>query len=160
MLKQRIYKKEKRYFKVVEHDYRHYNIDIKLPERSTKHSAGYDFFTPISFNIPSKGFRRIYTDIKAFMQPDEVLNLYIRSSLGIKKNLMLCNSVGVCDSDYFENEDNDGNIIIALYNYGEQDVEIEMGERIMQGIFQKYLTVDNDSVKTKRIGGVGSTGIK
>ena len=77
------------------------------------------------------------------MQPDEVLEIYIRSSLGIKKGLMIPNNVGIIDSSYYNNPDNDGNIGIALVNTSGKEVTINAGERVAQGIFKKYLVADN-----------------
>ena len=94
------------------------------------------------------------------MQPDEVLLIYIRSSTALKKRLMLMNSVGVIDADYYGNAENEGHIYIPLYNYGKESVHIAAGERIAQGIFTHYLTVDGDAAGrgTVRAGGFGSTG--
>ena len=123
-----------------------------LPTRNDKGSAGYDFYTPgekIIFN----------TNIKAQMEQDEVLMLYVRSSIGIKKNLVLPNGTGVIDSTYYNNPDNEGNIIGGLYNYGNTTQIIKAGERVMQGMFIKYLITDDDKpVNENRIGGVGSSG--
>ena len=91
------------------------------------------------------------------MPSDEFLAIYIRSSIGIKKHLMLNNSVAVIDSDFFNNKDNEGHIIIALYNYGDEPVTLEPFERVAQGVFQKYLIVDDDNATQERIGGIGST---
>ena len=99
------------------------------------------------------------TRLKAYMQKGEVLKLYPRSSLGIKRNLMLSNTTGVIDESYYGNRDNDGHILIALRNLGTEPVEIKAGEKVAQGIFEKYLTTDNDRpVNDKRVGGVGSSG--
>ena len=92
------------------------------------------------------------------MQHDEVLECYIRSSLAIKHNITLSNSTGIVDADYFSNPDNDGNIGCFLVNHGDEDVHLEAGERVFQGIFKKYLTVDNDKANEERTGGFGSTG--
>ena len=101
----------------------------------------------------------IWTDVKAYMQDDEMLNLYIRSSLGIKNGLMLCTSVSVIDSSYYNNEGNDGNISIAVVNTTGVTVELKAGERIAQGVFTKYLKADVDEVlASERIGGSGSSG--
>ena len=86
----------------------------------------------------------VATDVKAAMEEDEVLYLYVRSSVGIKKRIVLANGTGVIDSTYYSNPDNDGNIIGALTNMSNQTWEFKKGERFMQGVFQKYLTVDND----------------
>lgn len=145
-------------------------FDVLLPERSTKNSAGYDFFAIEDVVIPSyyKELIKsketpvkptlIKTGIKAYMLSDEVLFLYNRSSNPIKKGLVLANSVGVIDSDYYSNPDNDGHIMVAFYNFYPFDIKISKGEKIAQGIFQKYLIADNDNTTKERTGGFGSTG--
>ena len=85
--------------------------------------------------------------------------LYVRSSIGIKKNLMLCNGTGVIDSTYYNNPDNEGNIICALYNYGKEEVVIEAGDRVVQAVLMPYYIMDNDTyLNEERIGGIGSSG--
>lgn len=132
--------------------------DIILPKRATNNSAGYDFFLTKDFNIKPNESIAIKTYIKAYMEEDEVLLIHIRSSLGVKKNLMLKNQTGVIDSDYYNNVDNDGNIIVNLINTGNEEVNLIQDERFIQGIFVKYLKVDDeDFPRKKRLGGLGST---
>ena len=136
-----------------------YVEDITLPTRSDNRSAGYDFYTNEKIIIPAGQTVKFSTGVKSYMEPDEVLMLYVRSSIGIKKNIMLSNGTGIIDSSYYNNPDNEGNIMCALYNYGNEDQVIEAGDRVMQGIFVKYLTADNDIVINKeRTGGIGSSG--
>ena len=93
------------------------------------------------------------------MLEDEVLELVPRSSIGFKKGLMLVNTVGVIDSDFYENPSNDGNIGFKFKNLTDKEVVIEAGERVLQGIFKKYLIIDDDEPITNvRVGGTGSTG--
>ena len=134
---------------------------INLPIRKTKYSAGYDIEAAEDVIIPSfkKGINPtlVKTGVKALMQDDEVLLLYNRSSNPKKKNLILANGVGVIDKDYYGNPDNDGEIMFAFYNIGDEDITIKKGEAIGQGIFQKYLITDNDNSTGERIGGFRST---
>lgn len=134
---------------------------INLPKRSTKNSAGYDIEAAENCVVPVFKLGQkptlVKTGLKAYMQEDEVLILANRSSNPGKKGLILANSIGVVDSDYYGNPDNDGHIMFAFYNFKEEDVEIKKGERIGQGIFQKYLITDNDSANGERTGGFGST---
>jgi len=134
---------------------------INLPIRKTKYSAGYDIEAAEDVVIPSfkKGMNPtlVKTGLKAYMQADEVMMLYNRSSNPKKKGLIMANSVGVIDKDYYENPDNDGHIMFAFYNSKEEDVTIRKGEAIGQAIFQKYLIADNDEAKGQRVGGFGST---
>ena len=135
--------------------------NINLPVRKTKFSAGYDVEAAEDVIIPSfkKGNKPtlIKTGLKAYMGPDEVLILANRSSNPGKKGLILANSIGVVDSDYYENPDNDGHIMFAYYNIKEEDIEIKKGERIGQAIFQKFLVADDDEAIGARSGGFGST---
>ena len=134
---------------------------INLPERKTKYSAVYDVEAAEDTIVPSfkKGMAPtlIKTGIKAYMQEDEMLLLYNRSSNPKKKGLILANSVGVVDKDYYGNPDNDGHIMFAFYNIKDEDVEIKKGECIGQAIFQKYLVTDDDNAEGMRMGGFGST---
>ena len=135
--------------------------NINLPVRKTKYSAGYDIEAAEDTVVPSfkKGMKPtlVKTGLKAYMQDDEMLLLYNRSSNPGKKGLIVANSVGVIDKDYYGNPDNDGHIMFAFYNIKEEDLEIKKGDVIGQGIFQKYLIVDDDLASGERLGGFGST---
>ena len=137
------------------------NENINLPIRKTKYSAGYDIEAAEDTLIPSfkKGMTPtlVKTGLKAYMQDDEMLLLYNRSSNPKKKGLILSNSVGVVDKDYYGNPDNDGHIMFAFYNIKDEDVIVKKGEAIGQAIFQKYLVTDNDVAEGERVGGFGST---
>lgn len=137
------------------------NININLPVRKTKYSAGYDVEAAEDVVIPSfkKGMKPtlVKTGIKAYMGEDEVLILANRSSNPGKKGLILANSIGVIDSDYYGNPDNDGHIMFAFYNIKEEDIEIKKGDAIGQAIFQKFLITDDDVSQGERTGGFGST---
>lgn len=154
-----------------------------LPERSTKTAAGYDFRAAETITVPSlfrqmiKGIKfhplkgisfntdnielkptLVSTGVKCYMEDDDVLDIYNRSS-SPKKGLIVSNGVGVIDSDYVDNEDNEGEIFIQYFNFSLNDVTIEKGTRIAQGVFKKYLTVDNEEeIESTRTGGHGSTG--
>ena len=135
--------------------------EINLPIRKTKYSAGYDVEAAEDVIIPSfkKGMKPtlVKTGIKAYMQDNEYLMLANRSSNPKKKGLILANSIGVVDKDYYGNEDNDGHIMFAFFNIKDEDILIKKGEAIGQALFQKYYTVDDDSAEGKRSGGFGST---
>lgn len=131
----------------------------KLPTRSDKHSAGYDFYAPFNVELKPSARKLIFTNVKAYMQPYEVLKVYIRSSLAIKQGLMLANGVGVVDASYYNNEGNEGNIGICLVNTSPNTIFINQGDRIAQGIFEVYLPADEDIVTSDvRKGGFGSSG--
>lgn len=133
--------------------------DVQMPVRADERSAGYDFFSPIDITLlPAQKFL-MFTNVKAYMQDDEVLKMYPRSSLGVKKGLMLSNTTGIIDASYYSNEGNDGNIGLALLNTSGVAIEIKRGERIAQGIFTKFLVADEDeTLHDERSGGFGSSG--
>ena len=137
--------------------------DIHLPVRKTMYSAGYDIESAEDVVIPKyeMGSHPILvpTGLKAYMEDDEVLFLYNRSSNPKKKGLILANGVGVIDKDYYGNEENDGHFYFAFYNVSGNDIFIKKGEVIGQGIFSKYLLVDHDHSSGIRNGGFGSTDI-
>jgi dUTP pyrophosphatase len=147
-------------FEVVNELHRKYPFsDVMLPSRAESRSAGYDFYSPIDYTLAPYEKYTIWTDVKAYMRDDEVLNIYIRSSMAIKHGVQLANAVGVIDASYYENESNDGNIGICLFNHSEQPVYIRAGDRIAQGVFQTYLIADEDNAQhAERVGGFGSTG--
>lgn len=137
------------------------NYDITLPVRKTKYSAGYDVCAAEDcviqpFTLGSKP-TLVKTGLKAYMQDDEYLMLCNRSSNPFKKGLVLANSIGIIDADYYNNPDNDGAFSYAFYNYFTTPLEIKKGDTIGQAIFQKYAIIDDDFPGGKRLGGFGST---
>ena len=162
---------------------------VLLPLRGTKTSAGYDFFATCDLSIRPGETGRFVTDVKAYMEPDEMLLLVVRSSAGITRHLMAANTVGIIDSDYFNNPQNEGNLHIVLRNLlpameleGYETIEtkdgrtvavpqirdlteantvhIAKGERVVQGIFLPVLPSDNCNSQEERQGGFGSTGVR
>lgn len=137
------------------------NKGINLPVRKTKYSAGYDVEAAEDTIVPAfkPGIKPtlVKTGIKAYMQKNEYLMLANRSSNPGKKGLILANSVGIVDKDYYENPDNDGHIMFAFYNIKDEDIEIKKGDCIGQAIFMPFLIVDNDEAEGVRAGGFGST---
>ncbi|NLL45169.1 MAG: deoxyuridine 5'-triphosphate nucleotidohydrolase [Mollicutes bacterium] len=143
--------------KDVSNDKKLYN-EYNLPKRQTKYSAGYDFFAIYDFVIKPGEVKKIPTGVKVWMQPDEMLMIVNRSSVGFKYNVRLCNQVGIIESDYYNNIDNEGHIWIAMQNHGDKDFTIKKGEHFVQGIFTKFLVVDDeDEILNERTGGLGST---
>ena len=131
---------------------------VKIPIRGTEKSAGYDLSATKDVVIHPNEMVLVPTGLKAYMKKDEFLALYIRSSIAVKHNVGLANSVAVIDGDYYNNPDNEGHILLPLYNYSKKAFAIKKGERVAQGVFHKYLTVDGDDAKGSRKGGIGSTG--
>lgn len=162
------------------------DADVNLPVRATKGAAGYDFEASANVVIPSiwkQGVAKVIqgmikgvsaelddatlkelkpvlvpTEIKAYMGEDEFLQLCNRSSNPLKNFLLMANGVGVIDSDYYNNANNEGHIMFQFLNFGLRDKEILKGERIGQGIFMPFLKADQDVATTERTGGFGSSG--
>ena len=129
-----------------------------LPTRGTKNAAGYDFYALFDYTLKPGDIMKIPTGIKVQMEDDDVLFLIDRSSMGFKWNVRMCNQVGVIDADYYNNESNEGHILIKLKNEGEHDYKIELGSAIAQGIILSYNTIDNEEeIDNIRTGGTGST---
>lgn len=159
--------------------------DVKMPEYSSPKAAGADFFCAKTVTIPSiwsqvlgrilhfgscevviegKNTSNIvptlvHTGIKVCMEDDEVFELYNRSGNPGKKGLILANGVGVVDADYYNSDNNDGEILFAFYNIFPWDVTISEGDKIGQGVFKKFLRAENAKISgVERTGGFGSTG--
>ena len=129
-----------------------------LPKRSTKNSAGYDFFALYDYTLKPGETMKVPTGIKASMESDEVLFLVDRSSMGFKYNVRMCNQVGVIDQDYYNNPNNEGHMWIRIQNEGNMDYIVKKGEGMIQGIFMKYLKTDDDiESESVRNGEFGST---
>lgn len=129
-----------------------------LPKRETAHAAGYDLKAAVTTEIAPGEIKLVPTGVKAYMQAQEVLYLFDRSSNPRKKGLVLINSVGVIDGDYYGNPDNEGHIFAQMKNITDETVVVEAGERIVQGVFMPFLVVDGDNAEGIRTGGFGSTG--
>lgn len=148
--------------------YKQFKIDVfddenlydeyNLPRRGTKYSAGYDFFSLYDFTLKPGEIKKIPTGVKIKMGSDEMLMLVVRGSMGFKYNVRMCNQIGIFESDYYNNESNEGHVWLKIQNEGEIDYVVKKGDAICQGIFTKFLTVDNEEeIKNIRKGGFGST---
>ena len=131
-------------------------LEYSLPRRATKYSCGYDFYAIEDMVLHPGEIMKIPTGYKAKYNDDEMLMLVVRSSMGFKYNVRMCNQVGIIDSDYYNNSDNEGHMWVALQNEGNVDFVIKKGDAYCQGIFMKYLTA-GDEVEMVRTGGIGST---
>lgn len=131
---------------------------VNLPKRKTKQSAGYDIESAVNVVINPGETKLIPTGIKAYMDENEWLGIYIRSSIAVKHGIVLANNVAVIDSDYYNNPDNEGHIMLPVRNVSKAVYNIRKGDRIAQGIFHQYYRVDGDKTDGSRIGGIGSTG--
>lgn len=132
--------------------------EFSLPKRSTKNSAGYDFFSLYDFILKPGEMIKIPTGVKVKMNNDEMMMLFVRSSMGFKYNVRMCNQVGIFESDYYNNETNEGHAWLKIQNEGDKDYIVKKGDAICQGIFTKFLTVDDEEEITNiRQGGLGST---
>lgn len=131
--------------------------DLKLPSRSTKHSAGYDFVAPFTFKVEKNKKYIIPTGIKCEMSENKVLLCFPRSSYGFKYGFRLLNSTGVIDADYYNNSDNEGHIMLGFMT--DEDMMIMKGNKLFQAVITKFYTTEDDNSTEDRKGGIGSTGV-
>lgn len=131
---------------------------VNLPQRKTKQSAGYDIESAVNDVIDPGETKLIPTGLKAYMCENEWLGIYVRSSLAVKYGIVLANSVAVIDSDYYNNPDNEGHLMLPIRNVSGMPYTVKKGDRIAQGIFHQYYKADDDSADGNRTGGIGSTG--
>lgn len=142
-------------FEVVADDKRKTVGEVTLPTRGSSKAMAYDFYANDDYSVYPDGIVKVWTDVKAYMQDDECLIINVRSSMGGR--FMLANTSGWIDSDYYSNENNDGNIGIFLKNISDDVLTIRKGERIAQGAFFNFLVADNGNTDNIRTGGFGST---
>ena len=134
---------------------------IKLPKRATKYSAGYDFYVSDDTPLPPRGSTVIPTGIRWVCDKEEdknkVLQIYPRSGIGFRTGVRLMNTVGIIDADYWEGN-NEGHIMVKLYNPTDSYMHIKDGDAIVQGVITEYHTCDDEEeIVEKRTGGMGST---
>jgi dUTP pyrophosphatase len=135
------------------------NIDFEMPRRSTKNSGGYDFYAIEDIEVPAKEIVYAPTGIKVQMPENEVLILANRSSNPKKKGIILASGINIIDADYYNNEDNEGEIALILQNITDNTVVIKKGEKTVQGMFIEYRKTDSDNAEGIRKSGIGSTGV-
>ena len=129
--------------KDIKDDIELYN-EYSLPKRDSVYTAGYDIHLLEDLTIKPGERKKVPTGIKSYFDKEEVLLLVVRSSMGFKYNIRLCNQVGVIDADYYNNKDNEGHIWLMIQNEGEEEYNFKKGEAIVQGLFMKYLTTQSD----------------
>ena len=128
-----------------------------LPKRATKYSAGYDFLAINDITIKPGEIVKIPTGYKAKFNNDEALLLMMRSGLGFKYNLRFTNQIGLIESDYYNNESNEGHMWVSIQNEGKEEITIKKNTAYCQSVFIKFLITDDDNATNIRKGGLGST---
>jgi len=132
-----------------------------LPMYHTAESAGFDLAAAADVIIEPGTVAKIPTNLIIETPKGYFLLITARSSLALKKGLMMANGVGIIDPDYSGPEDK---IYLILYNFTNQPVTINQGERLAQGIFLPSQQVIWEEImmtsKETNRGGFGSTGTK
>lgn len=131
--------------------------NLNIPKRSTAYSAGHDISTPFNIKLSPHQSITIPTGLRCEMDEDYVMLIFPRSSLGIKKGMMIANTVPVVDADYAY-ADNEGHIFICIKNNGGDMLELKTGDKIVQAVFVPFGVADEEEVTAERTGGIGSTG--
>ena len=130
--------------------------NINLPKRSTRGSAGYDFYIPFDAKLALNEALVIPTGIRVNITESWFLSVFPRSSMGFKYHMRLANTVRIIDSDYY-NALNEGHIMIKIINGDVRELVLNKNDRFAQGIFTEFgITVD-DEESSERFGGIGST---
>lgn len=142
---------------VIDEKRKHPQVEIQLPTRGSKHSIAYDIYSPIDTIIQPMEKELIWTDVKAYFGTNEALIINVRSSMG-SHPMVMGNSQGWVECDYYNNPKNDGNLGINLLNLGKEPYVIKKGDRIAQAMFIPFLESDNCNSEEERLGGFGSTG--
>ena len=149
-----------RKFEVVKNEFLMYGVsaeELKKPMRATKHAVCYDCYSPIDMVIPAESTELVFINFKAYCNNDEGYILASTSGLG-KRGIILANGIGIIESDYADNETNDGNIGFLLHNLNKTDYVVKKGDKIGQIFFFKFLKTDDDvESDVIRTGGFGST---
>ena len=163
------------------------DVDFEMPRRKTAQSAGYDMVVAEdvtiypAFELIQKMAdtydRKVYsleeiaamtksiqakptlvsTGVKCKMDGDTYLELSVRSSCPLKHWLMLANSVGIIDADYYNNSDNEGEIFFQFINLSPFPIRLKRGEAIGQGIIKPYIKTEDDTASGLREGAFCST---
>lgn len=169
----RIAKFEKVSFEQFEKDFRNLNPNstltqeqtremfdkIKMPERATKMSAGYDFYLPFEITMEKGDELTIPTGIRAKIREDHALLIMPKSGLGTKSRLIMYNTAGLIDADYYYS-DNQGHILVKLlYDLRNSDKTLSLpaGKSFVQGFFFPFGITEDDNAEGQRNGGFGST---
>lgn len=143
-----------------EHEATLFYDNLKLPQRATSNSSGYDFILPFDINLSPNAVMKIPTGIKASMETFLTLLLVPRSGLGFKYFVRLANTLGIGDCDYFNNQSNEGHYWVKIRNEGNKTLELKAGDRFCQGVFVPYyITKDDCPITEERTGGLGHTGL-
>lgn len=132
---------------------------FRLPCRSTKHAAAYDMFSPVEIILQPNETYCFKTGIKMYCRSNEALFILTRSGNGSKRRITLANNLGLIDADYYNNPDNEGELLVTIANEGTEPFHIAIGDKFCQVYFQNILLADNDEYRAQtRQGGYGSTG--
>ena len=128
-----------------------------LPKRSTGGATGYDLCASQDCTIPTKGKGLVKTGLAISFPAGLYARIAPRSGLVLKKFIDV--GAGVVDSDYR------GEVGVILFNHGDQDFEVKMGDRIAQLILEKIDTPPVEEVQglsdtVRGTGGFGNTGVK
>lgn len=130
-----------RYFKEVRAEKKKHSVKVQLPKMAAVSSAAYDFFSPCSCTLYPRQSKTIWTDVKVHLEDNELFDINVQNSMG-EIPIMLANTQSWIDPGYYENKENDGNIGICFYNLSDKPYEIHIGDKIAQGRFLNFLSLD------------------
>ena len=134
-----------------------FDKDLPLPVYKTAGAAGMDVAAREAVEVPPRGLAYVPLNIAVHAPKGYFMILVARSSTH-KKGLWMANGIGIMDPDYSGDEDE---YKAVYYNFTDQPVLIDKGERIAQIVCVKMATPVIEEVSqmpNKTRGGFGTTG--
>jgi len=134
--------------------------DLPLPKYQTSGAVGCDMYARVTTNVPAHGLAKVPGNLIIECPKDYMFMIAPRSSTPSRKGLLFPNSVGIGDQDFCGPEDE---WQVIVYNFTDQEVVVERGERIAQILFFPIAIADWEEVAEMTApnrGGIGSTGHK
>jgi len=147
----------KRFSQSLEVTIKRIDISLQLPTYATAGSVGFDLLCREDTRIAPRTLGRIPANVIVQTPPGYMLLVTLRSSTPRRKGLLVPHGVGIIDQDYCGEGDE---IMLQVYNFLDEAVTVQRGERIAQGMFVPIMQVNWNEVDEvgKGRGGFGSTG--
>jgi dUTP diphosphatase len=130
---------------------------LPLPTYATAGSVGFDLLCREDTEIAPRAIKLIPSNVIVRIPEGFMLVLTMRSSTPRRKGLLIPNGVGIIDQDYCGEGDE---LKVQVFNFRDEAITVNRGERIAQGIFIPVMRVTWDEVDEmgRGRGGFGSTG--
>ena len=134
-----------------------FDKELPLPKAHTDRAAAFDLYVREATTVPARGIAYVPLNNVIATPDGHFLLLAARSGLH-KRGLMLANGIGIIDPDFAGDDDELRGVV---YNFTDQPVIVEKGDRLIQGTFIKVSDWSWEEVETmphKNRGAFGTTG--